>query len=40
MLRLKEEKHLAFYDEIHSYMASYQLTLERYLEKEEKEKAN
>lgn len=40
MLRVQEEKHLAFFDHTRTYRTSYQLTLERYLEKEEKEKAN
>jgi hypothetical protein len=31
---------LAYFDEGRSYMASYQLTLQRYLDKEEKEKTS
>jgi hypothetical protein len=40
MLRVKEEKHLAYFDQTRTYMASYQLSLQRYLEKEDKEKSN
>ena len=39
MLRVQEEKHLAFFDELNSYSASYQLALQRPPEKEEKDKS-
>ena len=40
MLRVREEKHLAYFDETRTYMASYQFTLRKYVEKEDKEKTN
>lgn len=37
---MEEEKHLGYFDQTRTHMTSYQLVLQRYLEKEDKEKAN
>jgi len=40
MLRLKEEKHLIYYDDCRSYFASFTMQLERLAEPDDREKNN